>query len=146
MRWISRIARLCAVAFACSAMAPASGFARDRKLEADRGAIQAQGPGVIPDTRAIRGFVPPSRFDEADEIAALEAIRVALTEVGDGGSYAWYRENGNLNGVVNPTSSFKDRNGRICRHIVLILSAGPQTGRVEGIACRGPDGRWLLEG
>lgn len=94
----------------------------------------------------VRGSVPPSRFEEADEIAALEAIRLALTEVGDGGSYAWYRENGNLNGVVSPTSSFKDHRGRICRHIVVILSAGPQTGKVEGIACRAADGRWVLEG
>ena len=94
----------------------------------------------------VRGFVPPSRFEEADEIATLEAIRLALTEVGDGGSYAWYRENGNLNGVVSPTSSFKDRRGRVCRHIIVILSAGPQTGKVEGIACRAADGRWVLEG
>ena len=30
-------------------------------------------------------------LDENDEIAALEAVRVALTEVGDGAPYVWHR-------------------------------------------------------
>ncbi|MDX2205377.1 MAG: hypothetical protein NW223_21695 [Hyphomicrobiaceae bacterium] len=88
----------------------------------------------------------PFRLDEADEIATLEAIRHALSEVGDGGSYVWYRQHGRLNGLVNPTASFKDGKGRVCRHMVLIMSAGAQTGRIEGVACRDASGRWLLEG
>ena len=61
-------------------------------------------------------------LDENDEIAALEAIRVALTEVGDGGTYVWHREHGRLSGIVQPTASFKDPAGRVCRHIVLIMT------------------------
>lgn len=87
-----------------------------------------------------------AELDENDEIAALEAIRVALTEVGDGGSYVWRRRHGRLSGVVHPTSSFKDPAGRVCRHIVLIMAYGSAKGRAEGIACRLPDGRWQLEG
>ena len=102
----------------------------------------ARGPFPSP---SAPGTLAP-RLDEADEIATLEAIRFALTEVADGSSYVWYRAHGRLNGLVNPTSSFKDARGRVCRHIVLIMSAGTQTGRVEGIACREADGRWLLEG
>jgi surface antigen len=34
----------------------------------------------------------------------------------------------------------------VCRHIVLILSAGAQTGKIEGVACRLGDGRWQLDG
>jgi hypothetical protein len=85
-------------------------------------------------------------LDENDEIAALEAIRVALTEVGDGGSYVWHRQHGRLSGVVHPTGSFKDPAGRVCRHIVLIMTVGTATGRAEGIACRLADGRWQLDG
>jgi surface antigen len=48
--------------------------------------------------------------------------------------------------VVHPTSSFKDAGGRICRHIVLVLARGAQSGRIEGIACRLADGRWELDG
>jgi hypothetical protein len=87
-----------------------------------------------------------AHLDESDEIAALEAIRVALTEVGDGGSYVWYRQHGRLSGVVQPTASFKDVAGRVCRHILLIMTVGAATGRAEGIACRLGDGRWQLDG
>ncbi|HEY7085509.1 MAG TPA: hypothetical protein VH519_11905 [Hyphomicrobiaceae bacterium] len=85
-------------------------------------------------------------LDENDEIAALEAIRVALTEVGDGNSYVWYRRHGRLSGIVQPTVSFKDPAGRVCRHILLIMTVGAATGRAEGIACRLGDGRWQLDG
>jgi surface antigen len=85
-------------------------------------------------------------LDENDEIAALEAIRVALTEVGDGGSYVWRRTHGRLSGIVQPTASFKDPGGRICRHIVLTMSIGAATAKAEGIACRLADGRWQLDG
>jgi hypothetical protein len=88
--------------------------------------------------------VPP--LDENDEIAALEAIRVALSEVGDGATYVWHRKHGRLSGLVQPTASFKDAAGRICRHILLILTTGRQTGKVEGIACRLANGRWQLDG
>jgi hypothetical protein len=85
-------------------------------------------------------------LDENDEIAALEAIRVALTEVGDGGTYVWRRNHGRLSGIVQPTASFKDPGGRVCRHLVLIMTVGTATGRAEGIACRLADGRWQLDG
>ncbi|KAB2911994.1 MAG: hypothetical protein F9K29_20985 [Hyphomicrobiaceae bacterium] len=87
-----------------------------------------------------------AELDENDEIAALEAIRVALTEVGDGSTYVWRRRHGRLNGIVRPTSSFKDGAGRVCRHIVFIVTAGAHTGKIEGVACRLPDGRWELDG
>jgi hypothetical protein len=85
-------------------------------------------------------------LDEDDEIAVLEAIRVALTEVGDGSTYVWHRRHGRLSGMVQPTSSYKDRTGRVCRHIRLIMNAGTHTGRVEGVACRLNNGRWQLDG
>ncbi len=85
-------------------------------------------------------------LDDSDEIATLDAIRVALTEVGDGSSYVWHREHGRLSAVVHPTASFKDATGRVCRHIVLVLTTGVRSGRVEGVACRLADGRWQLEG
>ena len=48
-------------------------------------------------------------LDEYDEIAALEAIRVALTEVGDGTTYVWHRQHGRLSGIVQPTSPSRTR-------------------------------------
>jgi hypothetical protein len=85
-------------------------------------------------------------LDDNDEIATLDAIRVALSEVGDGSTYVWHSQNGRLSGVIQPTASFKDTAGRVCRHIVLVLTTGVRSGRVEGVACRLTDGRWQLEG
>lgn len=85
-------------------------------------------------------------LDDNDEIATLDAIRVALSEVGDGSTYVWHSQNGRLSGVIQPTASFKDTAGRVCRHIVLVLTTGVRSGRVEGVACRLADGRWQLEG
>jgi hypothetical protein len=105
------------------------------------------GPGKVPNISTKPKFAEANALlDENDEIAALEAIRVALSEVGDGGSYVWHRQHGRLSGVVHPTASFKDPAGRVCRHIVLIMSVGTATGKAEGIACRLADGRWQLDG
>jgi len=52
--------------------------------------------------------VPPPKLDEKDEIAALERIQYALSEVGDGKTYVWRRWHGRLSGIVQPTASFKD--------------------------------------
>jgi hypothetical protein len=102
-----------------------------------------QAPGTTPRPK----LADHSRnLDDSDEIATLEAIRVALTEVADGSSFVWHRDSGRLSGVVQPTASFKDASGRVCRHLVLVLSAGARSGRVEGVACRLTDGRWQLEG
>ena len=46
-----------------------------------------------------------SSLDETDEIAALESVQFALSEVGDGASFTWRRNNGRISGKVNPLSS-----------------------------------------
>ena len=51
-------------------------------------------------------------LDEADEIAALEAIRVALTEVSEGPPMSGIAAMAKLGGLVQPTQSFKDGGGR----------------------------------
>lgn len=85
-------------------------------------------------------------FDATDEIAALESVQIALSEIGDGASYVWHRRNGRLSGVVQPTSSFRTAAGRVCRHILVMLSSGDRTRRTEVVACRLADGRWQLDG
>ena len=87
-----------------------------------------------------------TNLDEGDEIAALEAIRIALSEVGDGSTFVWRRANGRISGVVKPTSSFKAADGKICRHILIVLAAGRRSGKIEGVACRLDNGRWELDG
>jgi surface antigen len=81
-----------------------------------------------------------------DEVAALEALQLALTEAADGATVVWRRQHGRLSGLVQPTSSFKDESNRVCRHIVMTLTSGGYSRKVEGIACRQGDGVWSLEG
>lgn len=133
------------VAVAIAALAAPSGPAHAQRVSVPQ-------PSASSDHYAPRDFdvrVLPRdsfRLNEEDEIATLDAIRLALSEIADGSTYVWYRHHGRLNGLVTPTSSFKDGKDRVCRHVLLILSAGTQTGRIEGIACRDELGRWALEG
>jgi hypothetical protein len=85
-------------------------------------------------------------LDETDEIAALESVQFALSEVGDGASYIWHRNNGRLSGMVQPVNSFKDNGGQVCRHVVVILTTGVVSKKTEGVACRLSSGQWKLEG
>jgi hypothetical protein len=129
-------------AIACLAATPLS------LLSAEEGAREP--PRVLDKSSSI-DIRPPhagaiAGLDESDEIAALEAIRVALTEVGDGGTFVWRRRFGRLSGIVQPTLSFKNAAGHVCRRILVIMTVGTATGRAEGVACRLADGRWQLDG
>ena len=88
----------------------------------------------------------PTRLDGTDEISTLEAVHLALSEVGDGSTYVWHGRSGRVSGSVQPTASFRDISGKICRHIVLGLTAEGRSRQVEGVACRLANGSWRLEG
>lgn len=85
-------------------------------------------------------------LDESDEIAALETIQLALSRMDDGTPFVWRRGNGRLSGIVRPTASFRNASGALCRHVVVLLTTGYRTRTAEGIACRLPNRRWVLEG
>ena len=80
-----------------------------------------------------------------DRVSALENVQFALTSLSDGASYVWHRAHGRMSGVVQPTSSFQAADGRICRHFVLVLSAGRKSGRTEAVACQLKSGIWRFE-
>lgn len=88
----------------------------------------------------------PRKLDESDKVALLERFQYALSEIGDGSTYVWRRWHGGLSATVNPTASFKDDLGQVCRHVVILLTNGKRTKKAEGIACRLPGGRWQLDG
>lgn len=112
---------------------------------------RASAEGQQWETRTYRAPTPtelaiPRPLDVNDQIAALERIQYALSEVGDGSTYVWRRWHGHLSGIVQPTSSFKDASGRVCRHMVVLLTTGKRTKKIEGVACRLQSGRWQLDG
>ena len=83
---------------------------------------------------------------ESDRVAALENVQYALSELGDGASYVWHRGHGKLSGVIQPTQSFVDAKGRVCRHLVVLLSAGEKSRKTEAVACRLENGVWRFDG
>jgi surface antigen len=85
-------------------------------------------------------------LDEGDEVAALESLQLALSEVADGSSYVWHRSNGRLSGLVKPMSSFKDSAGSVCRHVLVVLNSAETTKKTEAVACRLSTGVWQLDG
>lgn len=85
-------------------------------------------------------------FSASDRAAALESVQFALSEVSDGASYVWHRGNGHLSGVVQPTQSFLDTDGRVCRHVIVLLSAGLKSRKTEAVACRLDNGVWRFDG
>ena len=85
-------------------------------------------------------------LDSSDEIAALSSVQHALSATADGATYVWHRNNGRISGLVRPTSSFKNVEGGICRHVIVMLTTGAKTRKTEGVACRRENGVWNLEG
>lgn len=90
--------------------------------------------------------IPTRPLDEKDAIVALERIQYALSEVGDGGTYVWHRWHGQLSGVVRPIASFKKDSGEVCRRLMVLLTSGKRTKKMQSVACRLSSGRWQLEG
>ncbi|MFO7478902.1 MAG: RT0821/Lpp0805 family surface protein [Methyloceanibacter sp.] len=79
-------------------------------------------------------------------MAALQALELALSELGDGVTLVWQRPERALTGRIRPVSAFRDDLGRICRHVVYSLALGAFQRQVEGVACRESDGSWSLTG
>jgi surface antigen len=87
-----------------------------------------------------------AKLDDSDRAVALNALQVALTELGDGASLIWSRPSRELTGVIKPVSAFRDGEGRVCRHLTYSLSLGTYVREVEGTACRESGGAWSLTG
>lgn len=85
-------------------------------------------------------------LDSSDELATLAAVQFALSEVADGSTFQWHRAHGKLSGLFEPTSSFKDGAGHVCRYLRITLFSGLVSRKVEGVACRTAKGVWQLDG
>ena len=85
-------------------------------------------------------------LDRSDRAVALQALQLALTELGDGVTLVWRRPVSQLSGRIKPVAAFRDDEGRICRQVVYSLARGGHEKEIEGVACREADGRWSISG
>jgi len=102
------------------------------------GAITAPAtrPGTFEQLRANLG--------EGDREVALRALHIALDELSDGAAFVWRSKAHGITGVIRPTMAFRDDEGRVCRHLVYSVALGRFQKRIEGVACRSLNGRWML--
>ena len=87
-----------------------------------------------------------ARLDRSDRAAAMQALELALSELGDGVTLVWQRPERGLVGRIKPVSAFRDDQGRVCRHVLYSLALGTYQRQIEGVACREFDGSWSLSG
>jgi surface antigen len=87
-----------------------------------------------------------SSLDRSDRTVALQALQMALTELGDGATLTWSRPVSQISGRIKPVSAFRDDQGRICRHVIYQLALGAYEKKIEGVACREGDGHWSISG
>ncbi len=87
-----------------------------------------------------------ARLDRSDRVAAMQALELALSELGDGVTLVWQRPERGLVGRIKPVSAFRDDHGRVCRHVVYSLALGTYQREIEGVACRESNGSWSLSG
>jgi surface antigen len=87
-----------------------------------------------------------ARLDQSDRAAAMQALDLALSELGDGATLVWQRPERGLMGRIKPVSAFRDDQGRVCRHVVYSLALGTYQRQIEGVACRESNGSWSLSG
>ena len=66
----------------------------------------------------------------------MQALELALSELGDGVTLVWRRPERELVGRIKPVSAFRDDQGRVCRHVVYSLALGTYQRQIEGVACR----------
>jgi surface antigen len=87
-----------------------------------------------------------SSLEQSDRAVALQALQMALTELGDGVTLVWRRPASKLAGRIKPVSAFRDDQGRICRHVLYSLALGTYEKKIEGVACREENGHWAIAG
>ncbi len=85
------------------------------------------------------------RLKPADEYAALYALQVALSRLGDGQTYVWGRPKRKLRAFITPVNSYRSENGNICRNIIVSLALGAYIKRIKTSACRASDKSWQLQ-
>lgn len=116
--------------------------------QADPGSIAAH--AAVPESKIEKRFSMHTlqrlraKLDDSDRLAALRALHMALSRISDGATFIWRKKSRSLAGVIKPTTAFRNVKGQVCRHLIYSLSLGKYVKSIEGVACRGADGRWQL--
>jgi hypothetical protein len=122
-----------------------SALAEPGSKSPDQAGLTATAAPPSPEQNPVRRLAElRSKLDGKDQIIAMRALHMALSQVPDGGTFVWQKKSRSLKGMIKPSKAFRNANGQVCRHIIYALALGRYTKQIEGIACRQDDGRWQL--
>ena len=122
-----------------------SAFAEPTSESPDQTGLTATSAPPAPEQNPVRRLAElRSKLDSRDQVVALRALHMALSQVPDGGTFVWRKKSRSLKGMIKPTKAFRNADGQVCRHVIYALVLGRYTKQIEGIACRQNDGRWQL--
>ena len=76
--------------------------------------------------------------------AAGRAVQIALETKPSGSTYAWQSVDGLVAGKVTLRRTFRTTEGSYCREYGELVTDGADTMAVIHIACREPDGIWVV--
>ena len=123
----------------------ASAIAAPANETAGQAGLTATATPTAPEQNPVRRLAElRSKLDHKDQMVAMRALHLALSQVPDGGTFVWRKKSRSLKGMIKPSKAFRNADGQICRHIIYALVLGRYTKQIEGIACRQDDGRWQL--
>ena len=85
------------------------------------------------------------QLDQEDWRRARAALAVALDPQGNGATVAWDNPSSGAKGSFLPIAPALPKNDKVCRAFQAHVAPTPHSERdVEGSACRGPDGAWVV--
>lgn len=84
------------------------------------------------------------KLDERDKLLAAKTAQVALETKPSGTSSEWRNPDSGHRGVVIPTKTYKQEDGRYCREFTQEVVIGDKVQKAYGTACRQPDGQWEI--
>jgi len=112
---------------------------------AQKSVVTARPAPPAPQVNPVRRFTQlRAQLRYGDQVVAMRALHLALSQVPDGGAFVWRKKSRSLKGVIRPSKPFRNEGGQVCRHVVYALALGGYSKQIEGIACRQNDGRWQL--
>jgi surface antigen len=90
------------------------------------------------------GSAVSQELHQSDLIYAEHAGQESLEYYRSGTQASWQNPETGSAGSITPTRTYKRQDGIFCREFEQSVTAGGQTGRAVGTACRQPDATWRL--
>jgi surface antigen len=83
-------------------------------------------------------------LDGSEQLAMSETLQYALENTRTNEAAAWVNPDTGRSGTLTPVRTFQNSEGQYCREYVTTIIIGGEEQQGYGMACRQPDGSWLI--